>query len=115
MAAPFWQTIDRLPKAEKERMTYLRSAFSSMLITGPFSLLIGFSGGLMALNDRLKLRSMVIAEQGDLFFAASEECAIRAICPNPEKIYAPKGGEPVVVRLYDNVTMERGARHACSI
>ena len=39
-----------------ERLTYLRTIFSSMLITGPFSIILGFSGGLMALNDRLKLK-----------------------------------------------------------
>ncbi len=37
--------------------------FSSLLITGPFSIVLGFNGGLMALNDRLKLRSMVIGEK----------------------------------------------------
>jgi len=31
----------------------------------------------MALNDRLKLRSMVVGEKDDMFYAASEECAIR--------------------------------------
>ena len=48
------------PQAEKERLTFLRNAFSSLLITGPFSILLGFEGGLLALNDRLKLRSMVV-------------------------------------------------------
>ena len=28
----------------------------------------------MALNDRLKLRSMVVAEKGDRVYVASEEC-----------------------------------------
>ena len=35
----------------REKLTYLRNAFSSMLITGPFSILLGFEGGMMALND----------------------------------------------------------------
>jgi len=33
----------------------------------------------MALNDRLKLRSMVVGEKDDMFYAASEECAIRVL------------------------------------
>ena len=33
---------------------------------------------MMALNDRLKLRSMVVAEKEDIVYMASEECAIRA-------------------------------------
>ena len=53
----------------------------------------------MALNDRLKLRSMVVAEKGDMFYAASEECAIRVIEPQLDRIRAPRGGEPVIVRL----------------
>lgn len=32
----------------------------------------------MALNDRLKLRSMVVGEKDDKVFIASEEAAIRA-------------------------------------
>ena len=53
----------------------------------------------MALNDRLKLRSMVVGEKGDRFYVGSEECAIRILEPNVDRIYAPKGGEPVIVRL----------------
>ena len=29
---------------------------------------------IVSLNDRLKLRSMVVAEKGDMFYVASEEC-----------------------------------------
>lgn len=100
IAAPFWSTIDRKPPEEREKLRYLRNVFSSLLITGPFSILVGFEGGMMALNDRLKLRSMVMAEKDDLVYAASEECAIRIIEPNPDKIWSPKGGEPVIITLY---------------
>lgn len=103
ISAPFWNEIDRMPQAEKEKFTYLRNVFSSLLITGPFSILLGFSGGMMALNDRLKLRSMVVAEKGDMTYVASEECAIRAIELNPDRIFAPKGGEPVIVTLNEGV------------
>lgn len=99
IAAPFWSTISRKSEEEKARLTYLRNMFSSMLITGPFSILLGFDGGMMALNDRLKLRSMVAAEKGERFYIASEESAIRVIEPNPDKIWSPRGGEPVIVRL----------------
>ena len=53
----------------------------------------------MALNDRLKLRSMVVADKGDTTYIASEECAIRAICPDCENVWSPKGGEPVIITL----------------
>jgi glutamate synthase domain-containing protein 1 len=51
----------------------------------------------MALNDRLKLRSMVVGEKDDLVYIASEEAAIRIIEPNLDKVWSPKGGQPVIV------------------
>ena len=99
IAAPFWQTIESMEPAEREIHEYLRVMFSSQLITGPFSILVGFDGGLMALNDRLKLRSMVVGEKDSLVYIASEESAIRAIEPNLDTVWAPKGGEPVIVRV----------------
>ncbi len=98
-AAPFWTTIAKMPPEERERHAYLRKVFPSLLITGPFSIVLGFEGGLMALNDRLKLRSMVVAERDDKVYIASEESAIRAMEPNAENVYAPAGGEPVIVRV----------------
>ncbi|MDE6021729.1 MAG: glutamine amidotransferase family protein [Ruminococcus sp.] len=99
IAAPFWSTIESKPKEERQKLTYLRTVFSSLLVTGPFSIVLGFDGGLMALNDRLKLRSMVVGEKDDKVFISSEEAAIRVMEPNAKNIYAPAGGEPVIVRV----------------
>ena len=99
IAAPFWSTIEKQEPKERERLTYLRNAFASLMVTGPFSILVGYTGGLMALNDRLKLRSMVVGEKDDTVYIASEECAIRVIQPELNKLWAPKGGEPVIVNL----------------
>ncbi len=99
IAAPFWSTIARKPEKERETAEFLRKEFPSLLITGPFSILVGFTGGIMALNDRLKLRSLVVADKDEKTFFASEECAIRKMEPNAENLRAPEGGEPVVVRL----------------
>ena len=102
IAAPFWSTIERKTdlKDQKKHM-YLRTMFPSLLITGPFSIVLGFNGGLMALNDRLKLRSMVVGEKDDKVYIASEEAAIRTMEPNAENIWAPAGGEPVIVKVKD--------------
>ena len=99
IAAPFWDTIERMEPAERQRAEYLRNAFSSCLITGPFSIIVGFEGGMLALNDRLKLRSMVVGEKDDMVYIASEEAAIRAIQPELERLYAPKGGEGVLIQV----------------
>ena len=100
IASPFWSTIEGMKdRAEAEKQRYLRTVFPSLLITGPFSIILGFDGGLMALNDRLKLRSMVVGEKDDRVFIASEEAAIRKMEPYAENVYAPRGGEPVIVRV----------------
>ena len=99
IAAPFWSTIESLPKEEKEHLTYLRKVFPSLLITGPFSIILGFTGGLMALNDRLKLRSMVVGEKDDKVYIASEESSILTMDPSVSEIYSPRGGEPVIVKV----------------
>ncbi len=109
IAAPFWSTIANMDQRRKEEFTYLRNTFSSMLITGPFSILMGFNGGLMALNDRLKLRSLVAAEKDDMVYLASEECAIRVLEPEPSRIWFPRGGEPVVVTLSEAGRQRVGA------
>ncbi len=101
IAAPFWNTIEGKPEEESEQLKYLRTVYSSLLVTGPFSIVLGFTGGLMALNDRLKLRTMVTAEKDDKFFIASEEAAIRVMEPDAENIYYPAGGEPVIVKVKD--------------
>jgi len=99
IAAPFWSTIERKPPEEREVLEYLRNAFSSYLITGPFSIIVGFEGGMMALNDRLKLRSMVVGEKDDMVYVASEEAAIRKIQNDLDRIWSPRGGEGVIVTL----------------
>lgn len=100
IAAPFWSTIKAKDDPEEQkRYTYLRTLFPSLLITGPFSVVFGFNGGLMALNDRLKLRSMVVGEKEDKVYIASEEAAIRVMEPDAENIWAPVGGEPVIIKV----------------
>jgi glutamate synthase domain-containing protein 1 len=100
IAAPFWSTIEaKESKEEREKLTFLRTAFSGLLVTGPFSIVFGYDGGIMALNDRLKLRSMVVGEKNDKVYIASEEAAIRVMEPNVEKIYSPAGGEPVIINV----------------
>ena len=97
LAAPEWDVIDRMPEEKRKVYTVLRAAYSSALINGPFSILVGSKHGLLALNDRLKLRSLITAEKGNKTYVASEESAIRIICPDPEKIAAVDGGTPIFI------------------
>ena len=97
LAAPEWDVIDRMPAEDREICTALRAVYSGALINGPFSILVGFKQGILALNDRLKLRSLIQATKGSKTYFASEESAIRVICPDPESIAAVDGGTPVFI------------------
>ena len=101
IAASFWSTIDRKEEPARSREALLRRMFPSLLVTGPFSIIVGYSGGIMGLCDRLKLRSMICAEKGDRAYISSEESAIRRIEPSLDKLYSPAGGEAVIYELYD--------------
>ncbi len=102
-APPFWEEIDRMDPEKRELLTAIRAVYGSALLNGPFAILFAYNGGLVGLNDRVKLRPLVAAEKGDMVFMASEESAIRAICPDPEHIWAPKAGEPLIVELEPGV------------
>jgi len=108
VCAPFWEDIDRESEAVKKELKALRAVYANALVNGPFSIVLGCEKGMMALNDRIKLRSMVAAEKGDKTYVASEESAIRLICPKPDRVWAPKGGEPVIAFLNDGV--RKGAK-----
>ena len=100
IAASFWSTIERKEEPARSRETLLRRMFPSLLVTGPFSVIVGFEGGILGLCDRLKLRSMICAEKGDKAYISSEESAIRRIEPSLDTIYSPAGGEAVIYELY---------------
>lgn len=44
---------------------------------------------------------MVVGEKDDKVFIASEEAAIRMMEPDATGIWAPAGGEPVIVKVKD--------------
>jgi glutamate synthase domain-containing protein 1 len=96
LAAPFYSVIERMDEEEKAKLKAIRAVYQSCLLNGPFAIILGFSNGMIALNDRIKLRPLVAAEKGETLYVASEEAAIRELCSNPDRIYLPKGGEPVV-------------------
>jgi glutamate synthase domain-containing protein 1 len=103
LAPPFWSFIDQLPPNERELYTAIRQVYGSALLNGPFAILFASNKGLIGLNDRVKLRPLVCAEKDDFVYMASEESAIREICPAPSRIWAPRGGEPVIAMVEGNV------------
>lgn len=96
IAPPFWKDLAQMTPKEQEKVKTIRAMYSSLLINGPFSVILGSANGMMALNDRIKLRPLVAGERGDFLYVASEEAAIREICPELDRIWSPRGGEPVI-------------------
>ncbi len=110
IAVPFWEETARMPEEAARRAKLLRNTYAGLLITGPFPIICGFNKGLMALNDRLKLRSMVAGEKDDLVYIASEESAIRAVCPDIEGIWAP-GADIIAIDGFRGSTGAAFAAH----
>ncbi len=98
-AATFWEEIDRQPEETRELLTAIRQIYGSALLNGPFAIILGHTDGMIGLNDRIKLRPLVAARKEDMFYIASEESGIREICPQPEKVWMPKAGEPIIGKL----------------
>ena len=97
LAAPFWDEIDQMRPDKKRYYTMLRRNLGSMLINGPFSIILGFQDGVGAMNDRLKLRSLMIGEQASCVYMASEESAIRKMSPQLNRLFSLKAQEAYVV------------------
>lgn len=99
MTAMSWDDIDRLSPQDAAFETALRATYSSALVNGPFSVILGSDEGLLALNDRLKLRALMVAEKGSMVYLASEQAAIEVVCPDAQNVRSIEGGVPFVVQL----------------
>ena len=99
LSAPLWKDIETLPEDIKEFLTALRIIYAKALVNGPFSIIVGHNDFMYALNDRIKLRPLIAAKKGLFTFVSSEESAIRKVCRDPDTLWNPKGGEPVIVYM----------------
>lgn len=99
LAAPLWDEIERMPEDERELMRSLRAVYGPAMLNGPFAIILGFNGGMVALNDRIKLRPLVAAQGDGKVVVASEEAAIRAILSSPDRLWMPEAGEPVIAHV----------------
>jgi glutamate synthase domain-containing protein 1 len=103
MAPPFWSQIERMSEEQREIARAIRIVYGGALLNGPFSVLVGHTGGMIGLNDRIKLRPMVAARKDDMLFVASEEAAVRELCPAPDQLWHAEGGVPIVGELKEKV------------
>ncbi|MFQ6079718.1 MAG: glutamine amidotransferase family protein, partial [Thermodesulfobacteriota bacterium] len=103
LSAPFWDEIGRMEEKERKFFTALRIVYGSALVNGPFAVVVGSTNGMVGLNDRIKLRPLIAARDGDMLYIASEDSAIREICSHPEKVWMPRAGEPIVGILKSSI------------
>ena len=99
LAPPLWTAIDRMPAKEKAFYHTLRQVYSSLLMNGPFTIILAHQGEMIGLTDRVRLRPLTVGSKGDMLFLSSEEAAIRLICPDLDRSWIPVGGEPIIARL----------------
>jgi len=107
LAPPLWSQIEREPEEVALLHTTLRQVYGSLLLNGPFTVIIAHQGEMIGLTDRIRLRPLTAAVKGDLLFLSSEESAIRLVCPDLDRAWIPMGGEPIVGSLKAPLRRER--------
>ncbi len=98
-APPLWEHIKRMPAGEQELCRTLRQVYPSLLLNGPFTVIIAHEGEMIGLTDRIRLRPLTVGEKGSMLYLASEESAIRLIEPDLDKAWIPSGGQAVIGKL----------------
>jgi len=99
LAAPFWADIEREKPAVQKLHRTLRQVYGSLLLNGPFTIIVAHQGEMIGLTDRIRLRPLTVGIKGSKLFLSSEEAAIRLICPNLDRAWIPVGGEPIIGKL----------------
>jgi glutamate synthase domain-containing protein 1 len=99
LAPPFWNDINRKANGQQELLLALRQVYGSLLLNGPFTVIIAHHGEMVGLTDRIRLRPLTVGEKGSMLYLSSEESAIRLISPELDSVWTPAGGEPVIGRL----------------
>lgn len=120
LAPPFWEDIEQLPSTEQKLMRTLRQVYGSLLLNGPFTIIIAHQGEMIGLTDRIRLRPLSVGMKNDILYLSSEESAIRLICPDVAQTWTPMGGVPVIGRLGvplkgESPIMDQAAAQLCSI
>jgi len=107
LAPPLWEQIERMPSAEQNICRTLRQVYGSLLLNGPFTVIIAHQGEMVGLTDRVRLRPLTVGVKGSVLYLSSEESAIRLVCPNLDRAWIPMGGEPIVGSLLSALESEK--------
>lgn len=101
LAAPLWEDIDRMQSRERELHTALRQTYGSLLLNGPFSIIVSNLSQMIGLTDRIRLRPLVAARNGDWMYLSSEEAPMHLVDDSLKDTWIPSGGEPIVFGLQE--------------
>jgi len=96
LAPHFWSYIERCPLEEQRLFRTLRQVYGSLLLNGPFTVIIAHQGEMIGLTDRIRLRPLTVGVKGSVLYLSSEESAIRLVSPDLDRAWIPMGGEPIV-------------------
>jgi len=99
LAPPFWSYIERCSPEEQKLFRTLRQVYGSLLLNGPFTVIIAHQGEMIGLTDRIRLRPLTVGVKGSVLYLSSEESAIRLVSPDLDRAWIPMGGEPIVGSL----------------
>jgi len=106
LASPLWSEIDAMKPKQARLYGILRQTYGSLLMNGPFSIIVAHHGEMIGLTDRIKLRPLVAGTRGDFLYLSSEESAMRLVAPKLDRFWYPRGGEPVVGKLRSQKAVE---------
>ena len=106
IAPPFWNEIDSADTKQANTLRALRQTYGSLLMNGPFSVVVAHQGEMIGITDRIKLRPMAAGQRGDLLYLSSEEASIRLVSPKLDRFWNPRGGEPVIGRVGNRKPVE---------
>jgi glutamate synthase domain-containing protein 1 len=106
LAAPFWSEVEYLEPKQKLALRALRQTYGSLLMNGPFSIIVAHHGEMIGLTDRIKLRPMMAGTRGDTLYLSSEEASMRLVSPMLDRLWTPRGGEPVIGRVGSKKVIE---------
>jgi glutamate synthase domain-containing protein 1 len=106
LAPPLWSEIEASESKQARVLRALRQTYGSLLMNGPFSVVVAHEGEMIGLTDRIKLRPLSAGIKGDFLYLSSEESAMRLVSPVLDKYWNPRGGEPVIGRLGSRKAVE---------
>ena len=120
LAAPLWEDIERMPPRQRELHAALRQTYGSLLLNGPFSVIVSNLSQMIGLTDRIRLRPLVAGRNGDWMYLSSEEAPMHLVDGCLSETWMPSGGEPIIFQLAEDTARRekngphRAARAVCS-